>query len=83
MGNQPGTEWSHKTLHAFLWGAVRQDLPINNCQLANGQRVGMEEIKVETNLGYLLVSSFSLGIWVPLDVSWRGGRPPVLTDTLK
>ena len=82
QGNQPGTEWEHKTLHAFAWGAVRQDLPVDNCQLGSGQRLGMEEVKVDTNLGYLLVSVVTLGIWVPLDVSWRCAKPPVPTDTL-
>ena len=28
QGNQPATEWKHKTLHAFAWGLVRQDLAI-------------------------------------------------------
>ena len=81
-GNQPGTEWEHKTLHAFAWGALRQDLPVTNCQLGSGQRLGMEEVKIDTNLGYLLASAATLGIWVPLDVSWRCTKPPVPTGTL-
>lgn len=82
QGNQPGTEWGHKTLHAFAWGGLRQDLPVDNCQLGSGQRLGMEEVKVDTNLGYLLASVVTLGIWVPLDVSWRCAKPPVPTGTL-
>lgn len=75
QANQPGTEWRHGTLNAFAWGAVRQDLPIDNCQPGNGQRFGIEEIKIETNFGYVLASAVTLGIWVPLDVSWRCGKP--------
>jgi hypothetical protein len=30
-GNQPGTEWKEKTLHSFFWGAIRQDVPVDNC----------------------------------------------------
>lgn len=82
QGNQPGAEWEHKTLHAFLWGAVRQDLPVDNCQLGSGQRLGMEEVKVDTNFVYLLASVATLGIWVPLEVSWRCAKPPVPTGTL-
>lgn len=82
QGNQPGTEWQHETLHAFAWGAVRQDLPVDNCQLANGQRFGIEEVKVDTNLGYLIVSVATLGIWVPLRVGWRCAKPPVPTGIL-
>jgi len=81
-GNQPGTEWKHKTLHALAWGAIRQDLPIDNCQLLNGQRFGIEEVKVGTNLGYLLISTVTFGIWVPLEVSWRCAKPPVPTGVL-
>ncbi len=83
LGNQPGTEWQGKTLHAFAWGAVRQDLPIDNCQLANGQRFGIEEVKVDTNFAYLLASIVTLGIWVPLKVSWRCAKPPVPTRILR
>jgi hypothetical protein len=82
QGNQPGTEWEHATRHSFVWGLVRQDLPVDNCQLANGQRLGIEEVKVETNFGYLLASTLTLGLWVPLDVSWRCAKPPVPTGTL-
>lgn len=82
LGNQPGTEWKHQTLHAFAWGLVRQDLPVDNCQLVNGQRTGIEEIKVETNLGYVLISGITFGLWVPLEVSWRCAKPPVAVDIL-
>lgn len=82
LGNQPATEWKHKTLHALAWGAVRQDLPIDDCQLVDSQRVGIEEIKLETNFGYVLASTMTLGIWVPLEVSWRCARPLVPTGNL-
>jgi len=82
QGNQPGTEWKHKTLHAFVWGAVRQDIPVDNCQLGSGQRFGIEEVKVDTNVGFLLASVITLGIWVPLKVSWRCAKPPVPTGIL-
>ena len=83
LGNQPGTEWRHKTLHAFAWGAVRQDLPVDNCRLANGQRLGIDEVKVDTNVAYLLASTVTLGIWVPLKVSWRCAKPPVPTGVIR
>ena len=46
----PGTEWKSKNLNCFLWGLIRQDLPITNCRLANGQRLGIEEIRVGQEL---------------------------------
>lgn len=83
QGNQPSTEWQHRTLHAFAWGTVRQDLPIENCRLPDGRRLGVEEVKVDTNLGFILVSVASVGLWVPLRVSWRCARPPIATDVLR
>lgn len=82
LGNQPSTEWRHKTLHALAWGQVRQDLPVDNCQLGNGQRLGIEEVTARTNFGYVLASTVTLGFWVPLKVSWRCAKPPVPTGPL-
>ena len=82
-GNQPSTEWKHKTLHAFAWGQVRQDLPVDNCALGNGQRIGIEEVTVRTNFGYLLASVATVGLWVPLKVSWRCAKPPGPTGPLR
>jgi hypothetical protein len=82
MGNQPSTEWRYKTLNSFAWGAVRQDLPVDNCKLANGQRLGIEEVKVEDNLGFTLVTVLTLGLWAPVRVGWRCAKPPVPTGTL-
>ena len=82
LGNQPATEWEKRTLHSFAWGAIRQDLPVENCQLGSGQRLGIEEVKVETNYGYAFISVVTLGIWMPIDVSWRCAKPPVPSGTL-
>lgn len=83
QGNQPATEWEHRTLHSFAWGLVRQDLPVENCRLGNGQRTGIEEVRVDNNLGYILLSTVTAGLWAPLDVRWRCAKPPVVTDTLR
>jgi hypothetical protein len=83
LGNQPGTEWQGRTLHAFAWGALRQDLPVDNCQTVAGQRFGIEELRVRTNLAYLTAAAVTVGLWVPLDVQWRCARPPVPTGTLR
>lgn len=81
-GNQPSTEWQYRNLNAFLWGAVRQDLPVVNCQLGNGQRLGMDEVKVERDIGHVLAQTLTLGIWSPLKVSWRCNKPVPPTDTI-
>lgn len=82
-GNQPATEWSHTTRHALAWGLIRQDIPISDCKLANGQRIGIEEFKIETNVGYIIGSVVTLGFWVPMEVSWRCAKPPPPTGVLR
>jgi len=81
--NMPGTEWKSKTLNSFLWGLIRQDLPVRNCRLANGQRLGIEEIRVGRSAGQVLVTVLTLGIWAPIRISWRCCRPPSQTGTLE
>ena len=83
LGNQPSTEWTNTTRHALAWGLIRQDIAVENCTLANGQRLGIDEVKVETNFGYVLISAGTLGFWVPLKVSWRCAKPPVPGGTLE
>ena len=80
--NMPGTEWKSKNLNSFLWGLIRQDLPIINCRLANGQRLGIEQIRVGRNRLQVLATLLTLGVWAPTRVSWRCARPPSQTGTL-
>jgi hypothetical protein len=80
--NMPGTEWKSRNLNSFLWGLIRQDLPITNCRLANGQRVGIEEIRVGRSLLQTLAAFVTLGIWAPTRISWRCCRPVSQTGIL-
>jgi hypothetical protein len=72
----PGTEWKTRNLNVFLWGLIRQDLPVTNCRLSNGQRLGIEEIRIGRTRLQIIVIVLTLGIWVPTQVSWRCCRPP-------
>ena len=51
--NMPGTEWRSTTLKCLAWGLWRQDLPVTNCRLANGQRVDLQAhpTRVQVNIG--------------------------------
>ena len=82
QGNQPSTEWKRKRLNAFFWGAIRQDLAVDDCQSADGTRFGIEEVKVETGFGYIVASSLTLGLWVPIKVGYRCAKPPVTSGQL-
>jgi len=74
--NMPGTEWEYRTLNSFGWGLWRQDLPITNTRLSNGQRLGQ-------TFPQLFVTLLTLGFWAPTLVSWRGCRPPVQSGILE
>ena len=76
QGNQPSTEWETRTRHSFFWGLIRQDVPTENCTLGDGTRIGIEEVRVDTNLGFAALTVVTLGIWAPLKVSWRCAKPP-------
>jgi hypothetical protein len=80
--NMPGTEWESRTLHSFVWGFWRQDLPITNTRLANGQRLGIEELRIGRSLPQVLITLLTLGLVAPVRVSWRGCRPPVQSGIL-
>ena len=80
--NMPGTEWRSKTLKSFAWGLWRQDLPVTNCRLANGQRLGIEEIRFGRSLPQMLITLLTLGFVAPMRVSWRCCRPPSQSGTL-
>lgn len=75
-GNDPWTEWEDRTLTTFLWGVVRQDLPITNCRTGDNTPTGIHEVRVSKNLGQRLITVFSLGLIDPVSYGWRCQRPP-------
>ena len=81
-GNQPGTEWTSETRHNLLWGAIRQDLPVDNCALGDGTRINIEEVKIEKRFPHILASIVTIGLWEPVKISWRCAKPKPVTDTL-
>jgi Bor protein len=81
--NMPGTEWRTATLNCFFWGLIRQDLPITNCRLTNGQRLGIEELRIGRSFPQVLATLVTLGLWAPTRVSWRCCRPPSQSGTLE
>ena len=78
----PARSGRSKNLNGFLWGLIRQDLPVTNCRLANGQRLGIEEIRVGRSFLQGLATFLTLGLWAPARISWRCCRPPPQSGTL-
>ena len=80
--NSPGTELETTVINSIAWGLKRQDLPITNTRLSNGQRLGIEELRIGRTFPQMLVSLLTLGFWSPITVSWRGCRPPIQSGIL-
>jgi hypothetical protein len=81
--NLPMTEWKTKTLHSLVWGAIRQDLPVDNCKLGNGDRTNIEEVRVRANFGATVAAILTLGFWRPLQFGWRCAKPQGLRGVLE
>jgi len=73
--NQEGSEITRVTAHSWFWGLVQKpkQLSTPNCDSLN--IYGMSEVQVKTNLGYALVTVVSLGIYCPVKVEYRCGKP--------
>ncbi len=73
-GNQPGTEWESKRVNTFFWGALRQDVIVDDCRVGE-DRTHMEEIKIEKNFGSIVATIITLGLWEPSKISWKCAKP--------
>lgn len=80
--NMPDTEWMYVKRNSYLWGLVRQDLPITNCKDGAGRRKGMEEIRVDRTAAQGLASMLTLGLWTPVRIGWRCNKLEGQTGTL-
>jgi hypothetical protein len=74
---QEGSEYEKPvTVHAFFWGLAQKPANGVRTPLCDSLGVnGMSEVKVKTNLGYALVTVATLGIWCPMKLQWKCGKP--------
>jgi hypothetical protein len=73
---QAGTELRKVTAHSFFWGLVqspKDGIKTPNCDSLNIN--GMSDIRVRTNLGYALLTVATLGIWAPIQLEYKCGKP--------
>lgn len=78
----PGSEVTKTTAHSFLWGLAQKPPTIStpNCDSLGVN--GMAEVTMRTNFGYSLITVVTLGIWCPMRVEWKCGKPCKKTGTL-
>ena len=71
-----------KTVHTYVWGLVntQKDAVISNEAGPNPgdcpKDYGLYDVRVTRNLGHMLATSITLGIWAPLKVEWRCTKKP-------
>lgn len=61
------TEPRRVRVNSYLWGIINDpDVLADNC--VSGK---LSEVHATTNLGYILISVLTVGLWVPLDLEWQ------------
>lgn len=64
-------QYESRTMNAYLWGTYMSP----EIMSAEDCKQGMYDVVAETNYLYSLASVLTLGIWMPLDVSFRCKAP--------
>ena len=73
----PATEYEKRTMHTFFWGLVNNpEKEVAEDCISNS----IDEIRISTNYGYAFITVITLGIWAPIDVEWRCGKPPITDE---
>jgi len=72
---QAGTEFQTTTAHSFFWGLVQKPREISTpiCDSLNVN--GVAVVQVQNNFGYSLITVLTLGIWSPIKLQWKCGKP--------
>ncbi|GAA0562161.1 Bor/Iss family lipoprotein [Chitinophaga japonensis] len=78
---QSGTGVKKVTAHSYFWGLAQQkDIPTPNCDTLG--IYGMSEVRVRNNIGYALITIVTLGIYSPVQLEYKCGKPCPKTSEL-
>ena len=73
---QPGTETATKlTAHSFFWGLAKSPKEIRTPLCDSLAVNGMAEVTVKNNFGFALITVATLGIWSPVQLECKCGKP--------
>src|ERR1044072_6448833 len=71
---QSGTGVRKVTAHSYFWGLAQQkDIPTPSCDSLG--IYGMSEVRVRNNFGYTLITIITLGIYSPIQLEYKCGKP--------
>jgi hypothetical protein len=68
---QPATDAKTQIVNSFFWGLLQENVQPSNCN-SNA----MQEVRVDWNFGYALLTVATLGIWSPMTVQWQCAKTP-------
>jgi hypothetical protein len=71
-GPESTARTGHQTIHTLGWGLVAKNAVANNCADSRA----MDEVRVNSNLGYHALTVATLGFWSPTTVEWKCSKPP-------
>ncbi|HEX5726387.1 MAG TPA: hypothetical protein VFX98_13020 [Longimicrobiaceae bacterium] len=76
----PETEPRRTVVHNFAWGLLSNPPAYRaaNCDNANA----LDQVRVNNNLGFTLVTVLSLGLWAPVELEWRCAKRQQQTGDL-
>jgi hypothetical protein len=73
-GKPTEPQYQGEMLSAYLWGTWASPVSMS----AEKCKRGMYDVVVESNYLYSLATVVTLGIWMPVEVSYRCNAPPVM-----
>ena len=80
---QAGSEASKLiTANSFFWGLIQKPKEIHTPVCDSLGVNGVAEVTMKTNFGYALITVVTLGIWSPMKVQWKCGKPCKKSGTL-
>jgi hypothetical protein len=82
---QPSTDQLKTTkIHtsSLFWGLVNKPQVIHTPNCDAMDVLGVSEVQIRTNLGYVLLTVATLGIYCPMTIYWKCSKPCLQTDSL-
>ena len=79
---QGGAEVSKATAHCYFWGLIQKPPTIKTPICDSLEVNGLAEVTMKSNFGYSLITVVTLGIWSPMRVEWKCGKPCKKNETL-
>ncbi len=68
---QPATDPETQTVHSLWWGMQQENVQPSNCN-SNA----LQQVRVDWNFSYALLTVVTLGIWSPMTVQWQCAKTP-------